>query len=64
MQKVDNADANVYTEYFYDNHDRLYLARCVKDGDVAITYSFEYDDDYDIKVYHRYICLSRAIILF
>lgn len=44
VQKVDNADADVYTEYFYDNHDRLYLARCVKDGDVAITYSFEYDD--------------------
>lgn len=49
VQKVDNADANVYTEYFYDNHDRLYLARCVKDGDVAITYSFEYDDDYELS---------------
>lgn len=49
VQKVDNADANVYTEYFYDDHDRLYLARCVKDGDVAITYSFEYDDDYELS---------------
>ena len=49
VQKVDNADADVYTEYFYDNHDRLYLARCVKDGDVAITYSFEYDDDYELS---------------
>ena len=43
--KVENSESNEYTEYIYNNHNRLYQAKYFEDGENTITYTFEYDDN-------------------
>lgn len=43
--KVENSEFNEYTEYIYNNHNRLYQAKYFEGGENTITYTFEYDDN-------------------
>ena len=43
--KVENSESNEYTEYIYNNHNRLYQAKYFEGGENTITYTFEYDDN-------------------